>query len=225
MQNLSQNKSSCMTITTFNNIYDICKAMKMDYYIIRYSNDNISVYGIDNTFSYISYYPFENMPIDSEIVQFITSKEAISNLTMLLSTPSEYLYVGDEYITNSSKNDFLYINNRVIGYRDKAEALKVIDTFMNIVSTSSPNFVYPSINDDEAIQRMTSCKVVDNIIPYIKDNHYMIIYKGIIPTAKSDKIGLFIYDINDNTNRFVAVFTLLKKKKLYNYIFMYKNII
>lgn len=231
MQENVLNKASYINITSslFNSIYDICKAMKMDYFLVEINitiGEISNIYGTDSTFSTLSSYrPKNNVQNIYQYISFITSKSAISDLSLLLCTPTEYLRIYDNYIINDSKNDILNINNNVIDFRGVNKFKEIITKINHVVNTWNCSD-YGIINEDQSIIKLGECKVADNIIPYIKDKYYMVIYKGIVPNAKADKLSLKIYDPYDNSKLFLSEFIVRKKKNMeLSFYYLYLNTI
>lgn len=79
----------------------------------------------------------------------------------------------------------------------------------NIISS----YISENVQDDSNFMNVLALKSADGAIPFIVNpNHIVMLFNGLIPVLKSDKVNVEVNDFEGNYDFFEAKFIVIKKK-------------
>lgn len=193
-----------IAINEFKEVIDKIKALKCDYILI----DNLSLCGVD-----------ENM--------FIYKRSTINNYGIKIACATESIVEFYKYTTEVGSAE-VYVGQHMLKsdygefYGNNIELGSIINNnfqgMLNLFNCSIKSCHIEDMRTIDEFNKIISQKAADGIGLIIIENKYPItLSSNMLPLNKSDKIGLFIYDIGDGT--FIPYF-LIKKPKQTIEIFM-----
>ena len=186
-----------MIISTIDllSINKAAKAIKQKQII--FYNDQI--YGLDNLNNYLIHSSYLNTSLPFEET-FIFDSRQLSEFVKNITIEGSFNIIDNKILTGN------LVELQIITglYKDL-----LIDK-KNIINLLSNNCTKEEdVTND--LKEMYSMKKVDGVFYYkYKDKYFMTLFPGLLPTLKSDKVRLSIYD-NINDNYFIAKYVVLKK--------------
>lgn len=220
LENYQSNPMIIITDITLNKIINICKATKLSIFrvILNSDGDIVEISGMNENMNYLCIANNDIEPISYNLYNLYFKKDDIANIDKvknIVSTEPVAIPVYQDYILEPTTGSALLINEMSFGTKFYYIKNNYDSKYLVMKELINRQYIdYGEINTDDAIIRMMTCKVADNIISYIKDGYYMNIYKGLVPVSKSDKIYLRIYPNFGNINTFVSQFIIKKKKNI-----------
>jgi len=180
-------------------IFEYSKALKCDIIRVR----NKTMYGTDNNFIHLRVLKSD---LNNEFPDMIFySRDLFEFMKILQSTPdtpniniSKFITIHYEY-TNIFENLIKNVSHYAFS----------IISFYNDDLKSNDNF-----------NTINAMKAGDGIgLLKLSERYILTLYNGLLPINKSDKVEVYIRDIDDY--RYLANFTIIKKKFSIDVYFMY----
>lgn len=172
------------------------------------------LYGLDNSAVYITYTSVLNLsqPYPPLIFNYRKLSAFMKNVT------TEEVFVADEHSfihTEFKAMDDKMVDTIYLG-SDPIQ-LQIVEKnhqqAMNILSYSNKFVLQEPLDVTDELQNLFALRKTDGTIQYIKrynnQNYFMILFAGLLPLNKSDRIYMNIYDNSSNT--FISNFMVRKK--------------
>lgn len=189
-----------ISISEFKNLVDRAKALKSHYLIFN----NNGIYGADETM-----FILKRSNIDTYGINITTTS------ILLLDFYKNSVEVGSEYITIEN-NCLSSIYGKLNSLDENITAniaygFKSLSNYINLIG--EPTISIINLRDIEKFNKIQAMKAADGTdLLIVEDTYPITLSSNMLPLNKSDKIGLYIYDLNDGT--FISYFTIKKPKQL-----------
>jgi len=188
------------TLEALKELLEYSKTLKCD--IIRVK-DNI-IYGTDSNFVHLRLIRCSNEWPDM-IFYLKDLSEFIKQMNMLGHTDNSLIFNIVEYI--SIRYEYIDIFDNLI---------ESVNSYIN----NSISFSDEDLKSNDDFNTINAMKAGDGVgLLKLSEKYILTLYSGLLPVNKSDKVMVYIRDID--TYRYLANFTIVKKKFSIDVYFMY----
>lgn len=213
-------------------LYNIAKSMKLkeqDYIMLTMHDNNVFVFGIDESFTYMKTLEYQFKYQNLDIRFFNQTLYSVGFLNMI-ETFEQYgtkynwtaHYINDLGFFQELKYNDLFIFDKFNIKNTIISKYLFLCNFIGDQTTPLEYKCFGEIRGNVDFETLLQMKSADGARPFIIDKYVMYIFTGLLPINKSDSVELEIYN-RPNTQFFLSNFKITKKKqKINNYIFYYR---